>query len=118
VVPEAGGVLWIDNLCIPKGAQHPADALALMNYVYDPEVMAQVEEYVNFICPIPAAQDIIRQHAAEAETDEDREYLESVAESPLVFPTEEMLARVHSYKVLSEEEEALWNQLYEEVTLG
>ena len=118
VVPEAGGVLWIDNLCIPRGAQHPADALALMNYVYDPEVMAQVEEYVNYICPIPSAQDIIRQHAAEAETDEDREYLEAVAESPLVFPTEDMLARVHSYKVLTEEEEALWNQLYEEVTLG
>jgi len=118
VVPEKGGVLWIDNMCIPKGAQHPADALAMMDYVYNPEVMAQIEEYVNYICPVPAAQDVILQHAAEAETDEDREYLEAVANSPLVFPTEDMLARLHSYKVLSEEEETLWNELYQEVTLG
>ncbi|HET7686918.1 MAG TPA: spermidine/putrescine ABC transporter substrate-binding protein [Candidatus Limnocylindria bacterium] len=118
VVPEAGGILWIDNMCIPKGAQHPADALAFMDYVYRPEVAAQITEYVNYICPVPEAQEIIRQHAAEAETDEDREYLEAVAESPLVFPTEEMLANLHSYKVLSEEEERLWNELFQEVTLG
>lgn len=118
VVPEKGGVLWIDNLCIPKGAQHPADALAMMNYAYQPEVMAQIEEYVNYISPVPGAQQIIRQHAAEAETPEDREYLEAVAESPLVFPTEEMLSNLYSYKVLSEQEETLWNELYQEITLG
>lgn len=118
VVPEKGGVLWIDNMCIPRGAQHPADALAMMNYVYQPEVMAQIEEYVNYICPVPGAQEIIRRHAAEAETPEDRAYLEAVAESPLVFPTEEMLSNLYSYKVLSEEEETLWNELYQEITLG
>ncbi|HEX2766742.1 MAG TPA: spermidine/putrescine ABC transporter substrate-binding protein [Candidatus Limnocylindria bacterium] len=118
IIPEAGGILWIDNMCIPKGAAHPADALAMMDFVFQPEIAAQMAEYINFICPVPAAQDIIRQHAEEAETDEDREYYSAVAESPLVFPTPEDLARVHSYKVLSEEEEALWNELFQEVTQG
>lgn len=118
VVPEAGGVLFIDNMCIPKRAQHPADALAMMDFVYRPEIAAQITEYVNFICPVPAAQDIIRRHAAEAEAAEDREYLETVAESPLVFPTDDMLARLHSYKTLDEEEERLWNELYQEVRQG
>jgi spermidine/putrescine transport system substrate-binding protein len=118
VVPEKGGILWIDNMAIPKGAQHPADALAMMDFVYRPEIAAQITEYVNYICPVPAAQDIIRQHAEEAETAEDRDYYSAVAESELVFPTEEMLANLYSYKVLSEEEEQLWNTLFQEVTQG
>ncbi len=118
VVPDEGGILWVDNMSIPKGAQHPNDALAMMNYVYEPEVAAQIAEWVNYICPVPAAQEIIRQHAAEADNDEDREYLEAVAESPLVFPTEEMLARLYSYKVLDEAEEREWNELFQEVVQG
>jgi len=118
VVPEEGAVLWVDNMCIPKGAEHPNDALAMMDYVYRPEVAAQMTEWINYICPVPAAQDIIRQHAAEAESAEDREYLEAVAESELVFPTEDMLSRLHSYKVLDEEEERQWNELFDEVRQG
>jgi spermidine/putrescine transport system substrate-binding protein len=117
VVPEEGGILWVDNMAIPKGAQHPNDALAMMDYVYRPEVAAQIAEWVNYICPVPAAQEIIRQHAAEAEG-EDAEYLLAVADSPLVFPTDEMLSRLHSYKVLDEEEEREWNELFQEVVQG
>jgi spermidine/putrescine transport system substrate-binding protein len=118
VVPEEGAILWIDNMTIPKGAQHPNDALAMMNFVYQPEVAAQIAEYVNYICPVPAGQDIIRQHAAEAESQEDADYLTAVAESPLVFPTEEMLSRLYSYKVLDEEEEREWNELFQQVVQG
>jgi len=118
IVPEKGGILWVDNMAIPKGAQHPADALAMMDFVYRPEIAAQITEYVNYICPVPAAQDIIRQHADEAETDEDRDYYTAVAESELVFPTQEMLNNLYSYKVLSEDEEQLWNTLFQEVTQG
>ena len=121
VVPEAGGVLWVDNLTIPKGAQHPNDALAFMDFVYQPDIAAQITEYVNYICPVPAAQEIIRTHAQEASDGGDQEtadYLTSVADSELVFPSDEMLGNLHSYKVLSEEEEALWNELFQEITQG
>jgi spermidine/putrescine transport system substrate-binding protein len=118
VVPDEGAVLWVDNMCIPKGAEHPNDALAMMDYVYRPEVAAQMTEWINYICPVPEAQDIILQHAEEAESAGDREYLEQVANSPLVFPTEDMLSRLHSYKVLTEEEEQQWNDLFNEVVQG
>lgn len=121
VVPEAGGILWVDNMAIPKNAQHPNDALAFMDFVYQPEIAAQITEWVNYICPVPAAQEIIRTHAQEAVDADDQEtadYLTSVADSELVFPSEEMLANLHSYKVLSEEEETLWNELMQEITQG
>ena len=76
---------------------------------------------MNYICPVPAAQEVIRTHAQEATDEGDQEtadYLTSVADSELVFPSDEMLSNLHSYKVLSEEEEALWNELYQEITQG
>ena len=121
IVPSAGGILWVDNMAIPKQAQHPADALAMMDFVYRPEIAAQITEYVNYICPVPAAQEIIRTHAQEAADGGDQEtadYLTAVAESELVFPSEDMLANLHSYKVLSEDEEELWNTLMQEITQG
>jgi spermidine/putrescine transport system substrate-binding protein len=118
VVPEEGAILWVDNMCIPKAATHPNDALAMMDYVYDPAAAAQMTEWINYICPVPAAKDIILQHAEEAGPGEDRDYLEAVANSELVFPTDEMLARLHSYTVLDEEQERQWNELFQEVTQG
>jgi spermidine/putrescine transport system substrate-binding protein len=118
VVPEEGAMLWVDNMCIPKGAEHPNDALAMMDYVYDPEVAAQMTEWINYICPVPAAQDVILQHAEEAGPGEDRDYLNAVAKSELVFPTEDMLSRLYSYKVLDEDEERQWNELFQEATQG
>jgi spermidine/putrescine transport system substrate-binding protein len=118
VVPDEGGILWTDNMAIPKGAAHPNAALEMMNYVYDPEVAAQITEWVNYITAVPGAKEIILQHAEEAESEEDAEYLQTVADSPLVFPTEDMLSRLHSYKVLGEEEEGQWNDLFNEVVQG
>lgn len=41
-----------------------------------------------------------------------------LAESPLVFPTEDMLANLHPYKVLSQEEERTWADLFSVVLNG
>jgi spermidine/putrescine transport system substrate-binding protein len=93
----------------------------MMDYVYDPEVAAQIAEYVNYITPVPGARDVVLRHADEAVEEGDTEtadYLRTVAESPLVFPTEEMLSRLYSYKVLDEDEERQWNELFQEVVQG
>lgn len=118
LVPEEGGILWVDNMAIPTGAEHPADAHEWMNFVYQPEIAAQIAAWVQFITPVPEAKDVLLSQAAEAEDPEEAEELETVAESPLVFPTPEMEERVHSYKVLDEEEEEAWNRLFQEVTQG
>jgi AcrR family transcriptional regulator len=40
------------------------------------------------------------------------------ADKALVFPTEDMKANLHSYKVLSADEEEAWNDLFQEVVQG
>ena len=110
VVPEEGGILWVDSMCIPQNAAHPIDAMEMMDFVYQPEIAAQMTAWINYICPVPEAQDILKKS--------DDAYTRQVASSPLVFPTPEMETRLHSYKNLDEEEEAEWNELFDAVVQG
>lgn len=117
VVPEEGGILWVDSMVIPKDAAHPTDAHAWMNYVYEPRVAATIAEWVNYVTPVAAAKDIILADAAAA-SGEDKAYLEGVASSELVFPSAASEDRLHTYKLLDEAEEKSWNELFQEVSEG
>ncbi|KAF1065738.1 MAG: Spermidine-binding periplasmic protein SpuE [Pseudomonas citronellolis] len=47
-IPKEGANLWFDLMAIPADAQHPQQALAFINYLLDPKVIAQVSEYVGY----------------------------------------------------------------------
>ena len=79
VIPESGAHIWTDNMLVPNGGD-VFTASTYMNFVYDPAVAAEIEAYVNYICPVKGAQEEI------AKIDE------SLAENPLIFPDEETLA--------------------------
>ena len=81
VLPDAGGMIWTDNMLIPKGGD-VFTASTFMNYVYRPEVAAQIEAYVNYICPVKGAEEEIK--AIDPE----------LADNRLIFPSEETLAKV------------------------
>ena len=51
-------MIWSDNFVIPNLAQHKKNAEILINYYYDPEVMAQVADYVNYIPPVKGVKEI------------------------------------------------------------
>ena len=110
VVPDEGGVIWVDNMVIPQNAENPIDAHEFMNFVYQPEIAAQMTAWINYISPVPAAQDILK----EAKDG----YTRKVANSPLVFPTAEMESRLHYYRILDDEEEIAWTELFDEVVQG
>lgn len=116
VIPDEGGNAWTDNMAIPAGAEHPTDAHLFMDYVYDPRIAANITEWVWYESPVQV-HDIVLQDAAEAEGD-DRALLTDLGNSPLVFPTPETEAKTHPYKPLDEEEERIWNDLFQEVVQG
>jgi spermidine/putrescine transport system substrate-binding protein len=75
-------------------------------------------EYINYVCPVPAAQAAMKKHAA-ALSGEDKEYLESVAESPLVFPGESDYAKLHYYvEFNTEEEKNDFTKVFDPIVLG
>jgi spermidine/putrescine transport system substrate-binding protein len=81
-LPTTGGAIWTDNMLIPKGGD-VYTASVYMNYVYDPAVAAELAAYVNYICPVIGAKEVL------AKTDPD------LANNPLIFPPKTLLDRVH-----------------------
>jgi spermidine/putrescine transport system substrate-binding protein len=114
VIPEEGGISWVTPLEIPLGAEHPRDAHAFLDYVYQPEVAADITSWVGYISPVPAVRDVLLDRAAKSKAGR-RAYLEALANSPLVFPDEATLATLHTYQPLTEEQEQGWNDLFQEV---
>ncbi|QSI47638.1 polyamine ABC transporter substrate-binding protein [Thermobispora bispora] len=116
VIPEEGATIWTDNMVIPKTAENPVDAIMLMDFFYEVEIAASLAEYINYVTPVPAAQEVVRKHAAEA-TGEDKRLLEQLAESPLVFPSEEDYAKLHDYRnFTSTEEQQKFERIFQAIT--
>ena len=95
-MPATGGMIWTDNMLIPKGGNVYA-ASVLMNWFYDPKVAAEVEDYVNYICPVAGAAKVLEK------TDP------AVAKNPLIFPPASVLAKTHVF-----DGKALNNQKYKQ----
>jgi spermidine/putrescine transport system substrate-binding protein len=75
-------MIWTDNMLIPLGG-NVYTASVYMNYYYEPKVAAEVEDYVNYICPVAGASKVLEK------TDP------AVAHNTLIFPTQQMLANTH-----------------------
>ena len=59
VVPKEGTNLFVDAMCIPKGAQNKENAEAFINFMCDPENMAANIEYIAYSSPSSAARDLL-----------------------------------------------------------
>jgi spermidine/putrescine transport system substrate-binding protein len=117
VIPEEGGTIWTDNLCIPRTAANPVDALKMIDYLYDPEVNARLTEFITYITPVPGTRDVLGKKA-EAARGEEKEELESVLSSPLVYPSEEDLARLRRFRTLSQAELERYQAVFNPITQG
>ena len=51
-------MLWTDNMQIPIGAPHAFTAEKFIDFVYEPEIQADIAAYVNYICPVKGVKEI------------------------------------------------------------
>ncbi|MBO3739211.1 polyamine ABC transporter substrate-binding protein [Actinoplanes flavus] len=118
VIPDEGGTIWTDNLAIPVTAANPVDALMLIDFFYQVENAASLAGYINYVCPVPAAQQRMRADAA-AKTGDDRAHLESVADSSLVFPSDADYGRLHYYTgFTTAEEQQTFAKIFDPIVLS
>ena len=102
-LPEHGGTLWSDNMLIPIGSPHKANAEILMNYYYEPEVAAKVAAYVNYICPVQGAKQAMAKVDA------------SLVDNHSIFPTEADLKNAHVFRTLQPAEETQFSTDFQKV---
>jgi spermidine/putrescine transport system substrate-binding protein len=91
---------------IPKNASHPYNAHLWMNFYYQPEIAAMVEDYVNYVCPVNGAKDVLLTKDP------------AVAKNPLIFPTQDILDNSFVFKALTPEDELQFNQAFQALQGG
>ncbi|MEO6115711.1 MAG: spermidine/putrescine ABC transporter substrate-binding protein, partial [Pseudolysinimonas sp.] len=105
-IPDAGGTLWNDNYLIPIGSKHKANAEAVMNWYYDPQIAAEVAAYVNYITPVVGAKE------AAVAIDP------ALADNKLIFPDAETLKKAHVFATLTPAQEQTFTAGFQKVLLG
>lgn len=106
VTPEEGLMLWSDNMLVPNGAEHQANAELWMNYYYEPETAAKLAAWVNYICPVKGAQ-------------QEMEKIDpSLVDNPLIFPDDDTLAQTMSFMALDEAQITQYEGEFADVTGG
>lgn len=103
-IPDAGYMTATDNLLVPNKARHKKNAERLIDYFYEPKVAAKIAAYINYVCPV----DGVREELAKID--------KSLADNPLILPDEEMAAKSHSFRSLSSEEEAAFEDKFAKLT--
>jgi spermidine/putrescine transport system substrate-binding protein len=97
VIPDEGGELWSDNMVVPVGASHKTNAERLMDWYYQPEMAADLVNWVGYVSPVPAAKDVLLEYGDE--------FSLATANSPLVFPSADDLSNVAVSRELTDDEE-------------
>ncbi|GGU45490.1 ABC transporter substrate-binding protein [Streptomyces albospinus] len=103
-VPKAGYMTSTDNLMVPGKARHKENAERLIDYFYEPAVAARLAAFINYACPV----DGVRGELAKIDKE--------LAENPLILPDQEMIARSHSFRALTPQENRAFNQKFSDLT--
>jgi spermidine/putrescine transport system substrate-binding protein len=99
VIPAEGGLLWTDNLAIPKGAPELDLAYEFVNYILDPQVGADISNYTQYGTPNQATLDagLIQKE---------------LIENPAIYPPEEVLAKCFTLNELDDEAQTLYDETW------
>jgi spermidine/putrescine transport system substrate-binding protein len=92
-LPDSGGMIWTDNMLIPTGGD-VFTASTFMNFVYRPKIAAQIEDYVNYICPVVGAKQVLLKDDPDT------------AGNQLIFPSAATLAKTHIFDAVAADDEA------------
>jgi spermidine/putrescine transport system substrate-binding protein len=88
IVPKEGAMKQQDTLAIPKGAPHPENAHKFINYIFEPEVGAEITKTILYPSPNAAAVALMP---------------DSYKNNPVVFPPADLMAKCEYPRYLGPE---------------
>jgi len=102
IAPTEGAMLWSDNMMIPKTSDRPDLAMAWINYVYDPAHSAQIVAEAPYLSPVKGTGEELAKIAPD------------LASSSLVNPPDDLRARLHVFRGLTDEEDTEFNRIFQD----
>ena len=103
VIPKEGSNLWFDMLAVPADAPNPKEAMAFINYVLDPKVIAEVSDYVGYANPNLKAGEFMDK---------------ALLENPGAYPSQEVLDRLFVSKEMPPKIQRLMTRSWSKVKSG
>ena len=104
IVADQGGMLWSDNMAIPKGAVNKAQAQVFIDWYYAPANAAEIGAYVQYVIPVKGADEAI------AAIDP------ALATNTFIFPDAAMQARLYQFRSLDLDTDARWTTEFNTAT--
>ncbi len=103
VIPKEGAGMWFDMLAIPKDAENVEEAYTFLNYLLQPEVIAEVSNYVSYASGNKASLELV---------DAD------IRNNPGIYPTEAAAENLYVFQVLPPKIDRLVNRAFTRVKTG
>ena len=103
VAPEEGFMFSNDNMQVPVGAPHAFTAEKMIDFVYEPEIQADIAAYVNYVTPVKGVKEILEKRDPE------------LASSQLIFPDDETLKRAKIFRDLPPDEDRRLREEFQRV---
>ena len=85
VIPKEGALIFYDMLAVHKDAKHPENAMAFINYLMKPDVIAKISNYVSYASGNKASLPLVDA---------------AIRNNPNIYPTDEMKPKMFTLKVL------------------
>lgn len=102
-IPREGATIWTDVMAIPRDAPNPEAAHALIAYLLQPEVIAEISNYVYYANPNRGATALL-----DAELRDD----------PAIYPVAEVAERLHIPGHRSDTDLRHLSRLWEDIKAG
>jgi spermidine/putrescine transport system substrate-binding protein len=102
IAPKEGAMLYSDNMLIPKTSDRQDLAMAWINYCYDPAHSAQIVAAAPYISAVKGAGEELAKIAPD------------LAKSSLVNPPDDLRARLHVFRALSDAEDTEFNKIFQD----
>lgn len=79
-VPKEGAALWFDMMAIPADAPNPESAHAFINFILQPEIAADITEYVRYANPNAGADAFLS---------------DEILNDPSIYPDDEVMDKLY-----------------------
>jgi putrescine transport system substrate-binding protein len=103
VIPDEGALMWFDQLAIPGDAPHPEEALAFLNYLMQPDVIAKASNYVYYANGNKASQAFLEK---------------DVIDDPAIYPTPKALEKLYTTSPYAPKVQRVVTRLWTKVKSG
>lgn len=103
VYPKEGTNIFVDSICVPKGAQNFDAAMLYINFLLEAQIALQNAEYIYYATP----------NAAVLELDE-----YSLKDNEYLYPAEDQKPKTEYFHDLDPEIRSYYEKLWEEVKLS